>query len=175
MDFMRRRIVTHHRLVTTTDAGLQEQDVPTIGATREPYEELQIKTQRCGAQPWGPIEKHIDVIVGGWTYGKDSALGQKAYARNVVEKRLMLKDESKITFEVREIEYSDHNDTLVVSVCIANTQVKRVMIDTRSSTDVLYFDAFQKLGLTAADLSPMSSTLTGFKGDELVISKITLI
>ncbi|RWV95626.1 hypothetical protein GW17_00041733 [Ensete ventricosum] len=45
------RIVTHHCPVTTADAGPQEQDAPTIGATREPCEELQIRTRRHGAQP----------------------------------------------------------------------------------------------------------------------------
>ncbi|RWW02021.1 hypothetical protein GW17_00034912 [Ensete ventricosum] len=46
-----RRILTHHRPVTTTDAGLQEQDAPTIGAIREPREELQIRTRRHEAHP----------------------------------------------------------------------------------------------------------------------------
>ncbi|RWV90612.1 hypothetical protein GW17_00047169 [Ensete ventricosum] len=39
------------------------------------------------------------------------------------------------------------------------------MIDTRSATDILYFEAFQKLGLTDQDLTPLTSTLTGFTGD----------
>ncbi|RWW77044.1 hypothetical protein BHE74_00014821 [Ensete ventricosum] len=64
-----------------------------------------------------------------------------------------------------ETEYPDHNDALVVLVRIANAKVKRVMIDTRSSINVLYFDAFHKLGLTTIDLSPMSTTLIGFTGD----------
>ncbi|RWW42885.1 hypothetical protein BHE74_00051506 [Ensete ventricosum] len=45
------RIVTHHRLVTTSNVGPQEQDAPTIGAMREPPKELQIRTWRHGAQP----------------------------------------------------------------------------------------------------------------------------
>ncbi|RRT80479.1 hypothetical protein B296_00023683 [Ensete ventricosum] len=64
-----------------------------------------------------------------------------------------------------ETEYPDHNDALVVLVCIANAKVKRIMIDIGSSINVLYFDAFHKLGLTTIDLSPMSSTLIGFTGD----------
>ncbi|RRT38137.1 hypothetical protein B296_00040718 [Ensete ventricosum] len=43
-----RKIATHHCPVTTADAGPQEQDAPTIGATRKPNEELQIRTRRCG-------------------------------------------------------------------------------------------------------------------------------
>ncbi|RWW58745.1 hypothetical protein BHE74_00034360 [Ensete ventricosum] len=44
-------IATHHRPITTTDAEPQEQDTPTIRATRKPHEELQIKTWRYGARP----------------------------------------------------------------------------------------------------------------------------
>ncbi|RRT31622.1 hypothetical protein B296_00049597 [Ensete ventricosum] len=48
---------------------------------------------------------------------------------------------------------------------MANTYVKRVMIDTKSSADILYFDAFQKLRLTHKDLVTLMSTLTGFTGE----------
>ncbi|KAJ8466037.1 hypothetical protein OPV22_028589 [Ensete ventricosum] len=41
------------------------------------------------------------------------------------------------------------------------------MIDTGSSTDILYFDAFQKLGLIDQDLAALTSTLTGFTGDSV--------
>ncbi|RZR99005.1 hypothetical protein BHM03_00028472 [Ensete ventricosum] len=34
-----------------------------------------------------------------------------------------------------------------------------------SSADILYFDAFQKLGMTNRDLTLMTSTLTGFAGE----------
>ncbi|RRT66318.1 hypothetical protein B296_00024255 [Ensete ventricosum] len=74
---------------------------------------------------------------------------------------------SEISFEAREAEYPDHNDVLVILVCIANVLVKRVMMDTGSSADILYKDAFKKLRLTTADLSPMSSTLTGFIRDSI--------
>ncbi|KAJ8478747.1 hypothetical protein OPV22_022474 [Ensete ventricosum] len=50
---------------------------------------------------------------------------------------------------------------------MANAYVKRVMIDTGSSADVLYFDVFQRLGLTDLDLTPLTSTLTGFTGDSI--------
>ncbi|XP_065039398.1 uncharacterized protein LOC135673926 [Musa acuminata AAA Group] len=41
------------------------------------------------------------------------------------------------------------------------------MVDTGSSADILYFDAFQKLGLARENLSPMCSALTGFTGDSI--------
>ncbi|RZS28979.1 hypothetical protein BHM03_00062638 [Ensete ventricosum] len=48
---------------------------------------------------------------------------------------------------------------------MANAYVKIVLIDTESLADILYFDAFQKLGLTDKDLVTLTSTLTGFTGD----------
>ncbi|RRT50033.1 hypothetical protein B296_00012010 [Ensete ventricosum] len=53
------------------------------------------------------------------------------------------------------------------------------MVDTNSSVDILYKDAFQKLGLTMTDLSPLSSTLTGFIGAsiaplEMIVLLVTL-
>ncbi|RRT72823.1 hypothetical protein B296_00009546 [Ensete ventricosum] len=62
-------------------------------------------------------------------------------------------------------EYSCHDDALVISIRMVNACVKRVMIDMESSTDILYFDAFQKLGLTDKDLVTLTSTLTGFTED----------
>ncbi|RWW04818.1 hypothetical protein BHE74_00047772 [Ensete ventricosum] len=41
------------------------------------------------------------------------------------------------------------------------------MIDTGSSADILYFDAFQKLGMTNRDLTLMTSTLIGFTMDAI--------
>ncbi|RRT40459.1 hypothetical protein B296_00040634 [Ensete ventricosum] len=49
---------------------------------------------------------------------------------------------------------------------MANAYVKRVMINTGSSTDIL-FDAFQRMGLTDQDLTPLTSTLTGVTGDSV--------
>ena len=66
-----------------------------------------------------------------------------------------------------ETEQPHHDDELVISVRIANARVKRIMVDTGSSADILYFDAFQKLGLAKEDLTPMPSMLTRFMGDSI--------
>ncbi|XP_009386585.2 uncharacterized protein LOC103973677 [Musa acuminata AAA Group] len=117
--------------------------------------------------PRGPVEKQIDVISGGLAAGGNSSMARKAYARSTVKKRPRPELEPEITFGAEEVERSHHDDALVISIRIANAQVKRVMIDTGSSTDVLYFDIFKKLGLTGEDLAPMSLTLTGFTGDSI--------
>ncbi|KAJ8512769.1 hypothetical protein OPV22_003203 [Ensete ventricosum] len=115
--------------------------------------------------PKGPVEKQINVIFGGPASGGDSSSARKAYARSEVGKRPTHDEDLDITFKSGGEEYPCHDDVLVISICMANAYVKRVMIDTGSSTDILYFDAFQKLGLTDKDLVTLTSTLTGFTGD----------
>ncbi|RRT79131.1 hypothetical protein B296_00025919 [Ensete ventricosum] len=46
------------------------------------------------------------------------------------------------------------------------------MIDTGSSADILYFDAFQKLELSANDLTPMTSSLPRFTSDSISLLEI---
>ncbi|RZR91808.1 hypothetical protein BHM03_00020002 [Ensete ventricosum] len=94
----------------------------------------------------GPVEKQIDVIVGGLTSKGDSTSGHKAYAWAVVGKCPHKTSEPQISFKVGEVEYPNHNDELVISVCVANALVKRVMVDTSSSTHILYKDASRSSG-----------------------------
>ncbi|RWW80042.1 hypothetical protein BHE74_00011642 [Ensete ventricosum] len=91
--------------------------------------------------------------------------GGQAYARSEVRKWPAHDKDLDITFKSRGEEYPCHDDTLVVSIRMANAYIKRIIIDTRSSADILYFDTFQKLGLTDKDLITLTSTLTGFTGD----------
>ncbi|RZR81071.1 hypothetical protein BHM03_00007218 [Ensete ventricosum] len=76
-------------------------------------------------------------------------------------------EDVNVTFRSEDEEHSSHDDALVISICMANAYVKRVMIDTGSSTDILYLDAFQRLRLTDLDLTPLTSTLTGFTRDSV--------
>ncbi|RRT31512.1 hypothetical protein B296_00053146, partial [Ensete ventricosum] len=72
-------------------------------------------------------------------------------------------------------EHPSYDDTLVILIRMTNAYVKRVMIDIRSSTNILYFDAFHRLGLTDRDLAALTSTLTGFTGDSISPLGVTTI
>ncbi|XP_065004141.1 uncharacterized protein LOC135636380 [Musa acuminata AAA Group] len=117
--------------------------------------------------PRGPVERQIDVIIGRPTTGSNSSTARKAYARDTMEKCPRPKFEPEITFGTEEVKRSHYDDALVISIRIANAQVKRVMVDTGSSTDVLCLNTFKKLGLTNEDFTPMNSALTGFIGDSI--------
>jgi len=64
---------------------------------------------------------------------------------------------------------------MVVTLQIFNWDVKRVLIDLGSSTDILHYDTFEKLGLDPEQLQPFKGTLSGFTSEKVhVRGHITL-
>ncbi|XP_064983554.1 uncharacterized protein LOC135624013 [Musa acuminata AAA Group] len=126
-------------------------------------------------RPRMSVERQIDVIIGGPAAGGSSSSARKSYARSLIEKRPRPELEPEISFGTGEEERSHHDDALVISIQIANARVKRVMVNTGSSVDILYLDAFKKLDLPTEDLIPMSSALTGFTGDSISLLGTTTL
>ncbi|RZS01982.1 hypothetical protein BHM03_00031935 [Ensete ventricosum] len=124
------------------------------------------KLREPSLHPKGPMERHINVIVEGPVVGGVSSSVKKAYACAKVQKRPRPQSDPGFTFE-SENEYPDHDDALVVTAHITNACVRRILIDIESFADILYFDAFHKLGMTNRDLIHMTSTLTGFTDDAI--------
>ncbi|GAV91157.1 hypothetical protein CFOL_v3_34556 [Cephalotus follicularis] len=60
-----------------------------------------------------------------------------------------------------------HEDPLVVTVQIANHLVKRVLVDNRSSTNILSLNAFNQMNFSQSNLTAIQSPLDGFTGDTL--------
>ncbi|RZS25635.1 hypothetical protein BHM03_00058860 [Ensete ventricosum] len=105
-------------------------------------EERPRRDRNPSPRPDRPIEKQIDVIIDGLTSGRDSSLARKAYAQSAIEKRPRRSQDPEITFGDGDNTYPDHDDALVILAQIANARVKRVMVDTGSYADILYFSAF---------------------------------
>ncbi|RWV95306.1 hypothetical protein GW17_00042078 [Ensete ventricosum] len=154
---------------------------PPPGLSRKRTERTKQAIPRLPNTPLNSTQTEIflqirekELLVSGPAAGGDSSLARKSYAQAEVLKRPKAWHDPKITFESNS-EYLDHDDALVITTRIANTRVKRIMIDIGSSADILYFDTFLNLGMTNRDLTPMTSTLTGFTGDTITPVGITTL
>ncbi|XP_009405170.2 uncharacterized protein LOC103988354 [Musa acuminata AAA Group] len=125
------------------------------------------QVRESSSHPEGPVESHIDIITGGPASGGISMSGMKAYAHSARDDTPRRGPDPQVAFSPEVVERSEHDDALVIMARIANAQVRRIMIDTGSSADVLYSHAFQKLGLAKVALEPICSALTGFTGDSI--------
>ena len=61
-----------------------------------------------------------------------------------------------------------HDDALVITFRIGGYDVKRVMIDQGSATEIIYPDLYKGLGLKPENLTTYSSPLVSFKGKMVV-------
>ena len=56
---------------------------------------------------------------------------------------------------------------VVVSLNIANYDVRRILVDNESLADILFYDAFSKMSILDGRLGPISSPLVGFTSDAI--------
>ena len=65
--------------------------------------------------------------------------------------------------DVRRLHHP-HDDALVVSIRVGDYNVHRVLVDNGSSADILYYPAYQQMGIDRAQLIPTNAPLVGFGG-----------
>jgi len=115
--------------------------------------------------------KRIDFIMGGSQLCNDSINSIKTHQRKADSytkgKSPMMGPNHQITFW--ESETTDlnkpHDDALVIRIDVGNYELSHIMIDTGSSVDVLFYDAFKRMGHLDSELQGRKTPLTGFAGD----------
>ena len=60
-----------------------------------------------------------------------------------------------------------HNDALVVTMMVANHAIHRILVDNGSSIDILYWPAFQQMGINRDRIKPFGSPFVGFGGEQV--------
>ena len=123
----------------------------------------------------------LDTICGGPHLAGESNKNREKYARTLhhevatigncmsVEDKFPRHPEETISFteeDAKHVRYP-HTDPLVVTVQIANMKVKRCLVDTGSSVDIIYKSSFEKMKLSVNDLKPYSQVIYGFTGEGL--------
>ncbi|XP_063938095.1 uncharacterized protein LOC135147955 [Daucus carota subsp. sativus] len=120
-------------------------------------------------EPRGPV---INMISGGPTAAGLSSNSRKAYAREVMciigEPPKRAKTEITLTFDDSDLEgvKFPHDDPLVITPVIGNSSIKRVLVDNGASVDILFYDAYQKMGYADSQLTPSNMPIYGFNGVE---------
>lgn len=68
-----------------------------------------------------------------------------------------------------------HDDALVVSIQVGNYDMYWVLVDNRSSADILYYPVFQQMQINRGRLAPANAPLVGFGGTKVYpLGTITL-
>ena len=68
-----------------------------------------------------------------------------------------------------------HDDALVVSICVGDYNVYRMLVDNSSSANILYYPVFQQMGIDRARLISTNAPLVGFGGTRVLpLGAITL-
>ena len=91
--------------------------------------------------------------------------------------RLELEDIVFTEANARWVHHS-HVDALVITAQIANSNVHQLMVDDRSTIDILYLNAYKRMGLAESDLNLTTSPLYEFTRDHVVpkgTAKLTVI
>ncbi|KAL0367751.1 UNVERIFIED_CONTAM: hypothetical protein Sradi_3665200 [Sesamum radiatum] len=58
-----------------------------------------------------------------------------------------------------------HNDTLVITAMLANYEVRRIFVDSESSADILFREAYDQMQLGDVSLEKVNTSLYGFAGE----------
>ncbi|GAV80367.1 hypothetical protein CFOL_v3_23828 [Cephalotus follicularis] len=148
-----------------------ERDAPQGRREQRREEAPRQQEEQQQQQPRGVIH----TISGGVASGGDHKNARKAYGRQSLavqqvhhSKRLKTSgDEEVITFSEADYEgvRLPHNDLVVVTLLVELFTMKRILIDSGSSADILYKNAFDQLRILADQLKPVKTPLVGFTGE----------
>ena len=136
---------------------------------------LDRKDQVSSKKPSSPVPtKVVNTISGGSDVCGNTYSAAKRHARESRGNRPTPSEIKRpsgpsdpiITFDDSEAQdLGDHHDGLVISLSISNCLIRRVLIDTGSSTNLLTLDALKGMGLSEDDLTRNSTPLVGFSGE----------
>jgi len=78
---------------------------------------------------------------------------------------------SDITFTDKNFRGIDtqQDDPMVITIELANCEVKKTLVDQGSSVDVLYWRTFKKMGLKENEIIPLDEQIVGFSGERVDI------
>ena len=124
------------------------------------------------------------MIIGGTTTTGSSKKARKTYLRMVQNVQLTgsvpkiaWRESPIIGFSEEDARrlHHPHDDALVVSIRVGDYNVHRMLVDNGSLADILYYPAFQQMGIDRTRLIPTNAPTVGFGGTRVLrLGAITL-
>ncbi|XP_058099682.1 uncharacterized protein LOC131244032 [Magnolia sinica] len=140
------------------------------------------RTAQREEQPSKTIEESVEIriIFGGSSGGGDSNRACKTHSQksdpehyvHLTErpKKELRVNPCNLTFtedDARGIQHS-HDDALVVTMTIVNHKVYRILVNTGSSADIIYSEAFERMEIPRSHLRPVKTPLHGFVRERVI-------
>ncbi|XP_073067230.1 uncharacterized protein [Primulina eburnea] len=113
-----------------------------------------------------PVVGMIKMISGGSTDGDSNRARKSRSRRECLEVEGSRKSEAIISFGPEDLRGVNlpHNDALVIQARVANYDILRVFVDSGSSVNVIFKDAFEQMDLQGYHLETVETALFGFAG-----------
>ncbi|XP_073031146.1 uncharacterized protein [Primulina eburnea] len=108
----------------------------------------------------------IKMISGGSTDGDSNRARKSRSRKECLEVEGMRGNEAVISFGPKDLKGVNlpHNDALVIQARVANYDILRVFVDSGSSVNVIFQDAFEQMDLQGYHLETVETALFGFAG-----------
>ncbi|KAL0338052.1 UNVERIFIED_CONTAM: hypothetical protein Scaly_2080300 [Sesamum calycinum] len=128
----------------------------------------------------------VIAVISGGPAGGDSANARKALVRAARRNNWQTPNQihninsdkqGEIAFGEQDLDpmRNQNNDALVISATLSNFWVKKVLVDSGSSADIIFYDAYVQLGVDNAQLRKVNTPLTGFSGEMIEpLGEVTL-
>ena len=118
------------------------------------------------------------MICKGFAGGRESSSARKAHLHSIrsgetLEVQIVSKLpqlNNTITFSKFDLQgcQHPHDNPLVIKAIVANKMIHKVIVDNRSSTDIIFASAFDKMGIGREKLEPVNAYLCGFSGERVL-------
>ena len=85
--------------------------------------------------------------------------------------KLSRMDDTVISFTEEDARWvhHPHDDALVINLTIADFNTRWVLVDNRSSSNILYYPAFQQIRIDRERFTPSNAPLVGFGGTKVML------
>jgi len=142
---------------------------------REGKTDMDRSRERSPTRREGGSKTVVNTISGGFSGDGPSRLARKRkrHLRAIKSvhmiSRRTCRNMPEIIFPDRDFKGIDtrQDDPMVITVDLANCEIKKMLVDYGSSVDVLYWRTFKKMGLDESEIIPLDEQIVRFLGERV--------